>query len=105
MNNIPEFTEAQDDRDFQEYMAGEGIGPERAKWLDDFREALRELGFDEWSVEDVIVNGDLKYDLNMDPVDYIETLRFCDCGWIGPYGDLEQPYDGKKYCPDCGALL
>jgi len=99
MNNIPEYTEAQDDRDFQEYMAGGEIDSEKAKWLDDFREALRELGFDEWSAEDVINTLTLRFDL--DPMDFAESLRFCAiCEWTGVVEELH-----KGCCPNCGEKI
>jgi len=102
MNNIPEYTEAQDDRDFQEYMAGGKVDPEKVKWLDEFREALRELGFDEWSVEDVIDDRTLTLRFDLDPMDFAESLRFCpECEWTGV---VEELHKGRR-CPNCGEKI
>jgi len=102
MNNIPEYTEAQNDRAFREYMAGGEIDLKKAKWLDEFREALRELGFDEWSVEDVIDAPTLALRFDLDPMDFAESLRFCAiCEWTGVVDDLKK----GGCCPDCGERI
>ena len=101
MKKIPENSENRDDKDFQEYMAGGKPDPDREEWLDDFKDALRELGFDDWSVQDVIDDPTLKLRFDMDAEDFAETVRFCvECEWTGVLDELEA---GR--CPGCGEKI
>jgi len=92
------------DTDPKDYEASleQWIDPEKVKWLDEFRNALRELGFDEWSTEDVIDDKTLTLRFDLDPEDFAESLRFCpECEWTGV---VEELHKGGR-CPDCGEKI
>lgn len=109
-HRIPSYTEAQDDKDYVAFMRGGDIDAEVVKWLDDFKIALMELGFDDWSAQNVIDDSGLKLRYDLDPEYFAESLRFCDCGWVGTMDELVSA-TGLKFdvelicCPDCGEII
>ena len=101
MNKIPENSEARDDKNFQEYMAGGKPDPYKEAWLDDFKTALMELGFDEFSTEDIIDDKTLTLRYDLDPEEFADSLRFCvECDWVGTVDQLVQ-----GFCPACGVEI
>jgi len=85
-----------DDKDYESFLRG-GFrpDPEIVKWIADLKELLMsELGFDADSASDII--REVEIDISLEPEDFLNDMRFCQCSWVGRSGDL---LDG--YCPKC----
>lgn len=97
-----------DAMDYESYLRG-GFkpDPEIVKWRGEFLDALRELGFDEVSALDIMDDSGLKLRYDIDPADFADSLRFCDCSWVGTMDELVSATGLKSdveliCCPDCG---
>ena len=97
-DDVPDIHDT-DARDFEEFLRG-GFrpDPEIVKWIEDLKLALKKVGFSKTGAEYFIEGTDIKFDYTIDPVDFVDDLRFCsECTWQGRSGELEE---GR--CPSCG---